>query len=476
MIEKKSRTSLSSFSILLLLLIAVAIITWFVPGSEKAPIQGATLSMVAMAPFNGFVNAIDVCIFVLVLGGFLGIISSTGALDSGIKTLVKKLHGNELKLIPILMFLFSVGGTTYGMLEETTPFYLLLAATMVAAGFDSLVGASVVLLGAGSGVLGSTVNPFAVGAATSSLVDNGVSINNGIIIILGIILWLSSYAISVFFVMRYAKKVKADKGSTILSLQEQESMKESFMDKEFIADDTLTKNQKLVLVLFALTFVIMIVAFIPWGDLGVNFFEGWTNHLTGSDIGTWYFAEATTWFLIMSIIIGFAGKLSEKNFVKSFIAGAGDMMSVVLIIALARGISILMAPVDEGGTGLQYWILLNAANALQGMSAGIFAPLSYLLYCLLSFLIPSSSGLATASMPIMGPLAAELGFSPEVMIMIFVAGNGLVNLFTPTCGAIMGGFEIAKIEYSTWLKFSAKIILTIVVVSCVILTIAMVIL
>ena len=243
MIEKKSRTSLSSFSILLLLLIVVAIITWFVPGSEKAPVQGATLSMVAMAPFNGFVNAIDVCIFVLVLGGFLGIVSSTGALDSGIKALVKKLHGNELKLIPILMFIFSIGGTTYGMLEETTPFYLLLAATMVAAGFDSLVGAAVVLLGAGSGVLGSTVNPFAVGAATSALVDSGVVVNNGIIIILGIILWLSSYAISVFFVMRYARKVKADKGSTILSLQEQESMKESFVDKEIVADDTFTKNQ-----------------------------------------------------------------------------------------------------------------------------------------------------------------------------------------------------------------------------------------
>ena len=177
------------------------------------------------------------------------------------------------------------------MLEETTPFYLLLAATMVAAGFDSLVGAAVVLLGAGSGVLGSTVNPFAVGAATSALVDSGVVVNNGIIIILGIILWLSSYAISVFFVMRYARKVKADKGSTILSLQEQESMKESFVDKEIVADDTLTKNQKFVLVLFAMTFVIMIIAFIPWADLGVSFFEGWSNHLTGSDIGTWYFAE-----------------------------------------------------------------------------------------------------------------------------------------------------------------------------------------
>lgn len=347
---------------------------------------------------------------------------------------------------------------------------------MVAAGFDSIVGAAVVLLGAGSGVLGSTVNPFAVGAATSTLIDNGVSVNNGIIIALGVVLWLSAYAISVFFVMNYARKVKADKGSTILSLQEQEDMKTSFVDKEVKVDANLTGTHKLVLTLFALTFVVMIISFIPWEDFGVTAFLGWSEFLTGYPLGQWYFAEATTWFLIMAIVIGVAGKLSEHEFVNTFIAGAGDMMSVVLIIALARGISVLMAPIEDGGTGLQLFILTNAANALQGMSAGIFAPISYLLYCLLSFLIPSSSGLATASMPIMGPLADTLGFSTEVMVMIFVAANGLVNLFTPTCGAIMGGFAIAKIEYSTWMKFATKIIATIAVVSVVILTVAMMIL
>lgn len=471
--KKKVRKSLSSFSILMLLLIVVALITWCIPGSEETPIQGATLSMVAMAPFLGFADAIDVCVFVLVLGGFLGIVAKTGALDSGIQALVKKLHGNELLLIPILMFIFSIGGTTYGMLEETTPFYLLLAATMVAAGFDSMVGAAVVLLGAGSGVLGSTVNPFAVGAAIDALSSVGVEVNNAVIIVLGVILWIASLLISIFFVMRYAKKVKANKGSTILSLQEQQDMRVHFVEKENTFEGTLSSTQKLVLVLFGLTFLVMIISFVPWADFGVTIFEGWTSFLTGLPFGEWYFAEATTWFLVMSLVIGVCGKLSEKTFVNTFIAGAGDMMSVVLIIALARGISVLMSPVADGGTGLQLWILTHAADALRGMSAGIFAPLSYLLYCLLSFLIPSSSGLAGASMPIMGPLAQTLGFSPEVMVMIFVAGNGLVNLFTPTCGAIMGGFAIAKIEYPTWLKFSMKIIAAIALVSVIVLTVAM---
>ncbi|MEG1831655.1 MAG: YfcC family protein, partial [Raoultibacter sp.] len=199
--------------------------------------------------------------------------------------------------------------------------------------------------------------------------------------------------------------------------------------------------------------------------------DGWSAFLTGLPLGQWYFDEASTWFLIMAIIIGVVGGVSESRFVKAFINGTADMMSVVMIIALARSITVLM-----GETGLDQWILTNAANFLSGVSAIIFAPLSYLLYLVLSFLIPSSSGMATVSMPIMGPLASQLGFSVETMVMIFSAGNGLINLFAPTCGAIMGGLAIAKIEYTTWLKFSMKIIVTIGIVSVIILTAAMLIL
>ena len=196
--------------------------------------------------------------------------------------------------------------------------------------------------------------------------------------------------------------------------------------------------------------------------------EGWSAFLTGLPLGQWYFDEASTWFLIMALVIGIIGGLSESRFVKAFINGAADMMSVVLIIALARSITVLM-----GETGLDMWILENAANALAGMSAIVFAPLSFLLYIVLSFLIPSSSGMATVSIPIMGPLAGQLGFSVETMIMIFSAGNGLVNLFTPTSGAIMGGLALAKIEYSTWLKFGAVLFVILAVVCAVILTLAM---
>lgn len=487
---KKQRGMPSSFTILLALLAIVAVITVIVSGTSGGAVTAARLSDFCTAPILGFADALPVCLFVMILGGFLGMMTETGALDNGIAVLVQKLKGNEIMLIPVLMLIFSLGGTTYGMCEETVPFYALLAATMMAAGFDPMVGAATVLLGAGCGCLGSTVNPFAVGAAVDALTGVGIEVNQSIIIGLGAVLWIVTTAMSIFFVMNYAKKVKADKGSTILSMQELKDAEEAHgkAASEVHKEVKLTGRQKGVLIAFAFTFVVMIVGFIPLADLNegvANFFDagavydadgnavvqGWSALITGLPIGQWYFDEASTWFFLMAVLIGIIGGLSEKQIVNTFITGAADMMSVVLVIALARGISVLMA-----NTGLDVFVLDAAANALAGLSGVIFAPMSFLVYFGLSFLIPSTSGMATVSMPIMGPLAVKLGFSPEVMVMIFSAAIGVVNLFTPTSGAIMGGLALAKIEWTTWLKFALKLIVALSVVCAVILTVACVLL
>ncbi len=487
---KKKRGMPSSFTILLALLAIVAVITVIVSGTSGGAVTAARLSDFCTAPIKGFADALPVCLFVMILGGFLGMMTETGALDNGIAVLVQKLKGNEIMLIPVLMLIFSLGGTTYGMCEETVPFYALLAATMMAAGFDPMVGAATVLLGAGCGCLGSTVNPFAVGAAVDALTGVGIEVNQSIIIGLGAVLWIVTTGMSIFFVMNYAKKVKADKGSTILSMQELKDAEEAHgkAASEVHKEVKLTGRQKGVLIAFAFTFVVMIVGFIPLADLNegvANFFDagavydadgnavvqGWSALITGLPIGQWYFDEASTWFFLMAVLIGIIGGLSEKQIVNTFITGAADMMSVVLVIALARGISVLMA-----NTGLDVYVLDAAANALAGLSGVIFAPMSFLVYFGLSFLIPSTSGMATVSMPIMGPLAVKLGFSPEVMVMIFSAAIGVVNLFTPTSGAIMGGLALAKIEWTTWLKFALKLIVALSVVCAVILTVACVLL
>lgn len=475
MARKKSKAMLSAFSIILILILGLGILSHLLPDAEfigkdivnGSGTVGASLSDILMSPILGFESAVDVAIFVMILGGFLAIVNRTGALETGIKVLVQKLKGRELILIPILMFIFSIGGTTYGMLEETVGFYVLLAATMMAAGMDPLVGSAVVLLGAGSGVIGSTINPFATGAAISALPE-GVAINQGVIILIAIFLWLTTLAISILFVVNYAKKVKRDKGSTFLSLREQKVAEKRFGHyiKKEEKEIKLTVNQKITLILFGLTFVVMIIGFIPWGEFEIGFFDRFTGWLTGSSLGNWWFYEAALWFLIMAVIIGIINNLGEKGIVDAFVDGADDMVGVILIIAVARGASVLMSV-----TYLDNYIIYNASDFLSKLPELVFVPLNYLLHIVLSILVPSSSGLATLSASIVGSLASQLGYSTEVTVMSLVSSNGLVNLITPTCGAIMGGLALAKVEYSTWFKWALKIVITIAIANILVLSI-----
>ena len=474
MAKTKNRTMLSAYSIIMILIVFLAILSHILPNAtfvddtivNGSGTVGATLAQVLMSPLAGFEDAIQIVLFVMILGGFLKVIDKTKSLETGIQVLVQKLKGKELWLIPILMFIFSICGSTYGMLEETVGFYVLLAATMFAAGMDPLVGSAIVLLGAGSGCLGSTVNPFATGVALSALPE-GVAANNGLVILIAVVLWLTTYAISTLFVVMYAKKVKKDKGSTILSLREQKEAEEACGQyvEQAATKVKLSGKQKVTLLLFALTFLIMIIGFIPWESFGVTFFNGFTGWLTGAPLGSWYFMESALWFLIMSIVIAVVNGFTEKEFVDTFIDGSDDMVGVVLVIAVARGASVLMAQ-----TYLDNYIIYNATELLAKVPEVVFVPLNYVLHVVLSILVPSSSGLATLSTPIIAPLAANLGYSTEVTIMTLVSANGLVNLITPTCGAIMGGLALAKVDYSTWFKWAFKVVAVIAVANIVVLT------
>ena len=478
--NKKKRRSISTFAILIVVLLLVSAATWLASGQtytdaetgEQVAVVGAGLSDILMAPIGGWHDAGDVIGFVFCLGAFLSILNATGALETGIHVLVKKLHGKELALVWILMFLFSVGGTTYGMGEETVGFYILLAATMMAAGFDPLVGAATVLLGAGSGVLGSTINPFATGAAVAAA---GVDVNMGIVYVEAIILWLATYFISALFVTRYAKKVKEGKGSILTADQLDECKKAYGSSSEIDANVKLTGRQKGVLVIFGLSFVVMILGFIPWGSLNEGIYNtlGFSSVLTGNGFGDWWFDDAATWFLLMGLLIGLIGLEDKSRLMPCIVAGFADMISVNLVIALARATTVIMST-----TGLGTWLVEASVTALSasGLPAPAFGALDYLLHIGLSFLVPSSSGLASLSAPIVSPIVAGMGWSVETSIMINVAANGLVNLFTPTCGFIMGGLALARVPYETWLKWAGKLLAIVAVVAGVVLTVAMLVL
>ena len=462
--KKKAFKLPTAYTVLLIITAVIAIATHFIAG-----VRPAGLSDFVMAPINGHNDSIDIAIFVLLIGGFLGITTKTGALDAGIGSVVSKLKGKELILIPVLMFLFSLGGTSFGMAEETIAFTALVTTTMIIAGFDPLVSVATIILGSGCGVLGSTVNPFLVSVSIGSLNGAGIPVNQGVVIATNTVLWIVSLLISIYFVMSYAKKVYNDKNQSILSQLEIEHANEAFIGNKSGQEEVVefTKKRKIVLGLFAFTFIVMVAGIIPWEEFGINLFI-YTDFLTGSSLGNWWFSELGIWFVIMSIIIGVVYGMKEGEIVDAFIAGAADMVGVALVIGVSRGISVIM-----NTTGLDAHVLSKASNVLVGMSPIVFTIVAYLIYMALTFFIPSTSGLAGLSMPIFGPLAVSLGFRPEVVISIFSAGSGIVNLVTPTSGVIMGTLAIAKVDYESWVKFVTKVLVAIFIASAIILSVAM---
>jgi uncharacterized ion transporter superfamily protein YfcC len=464
----KSRFALpSAYTILFILIVAVALLTWIIPAgqydtnADGEPIPGSYHTVPAnpqrivvdslMAPINGLYGiegedgsvsvwnsgelfgAIDVALFILVIGGFLGVTMKTGAIQNGIGRIVSRLKGRERLMIPILMTVFAIGGTTFGMAEESLAFYVLIITVMIAAGYDSLVGASIVLLGCGVGVLGSTINPFATGIASEFA---GVSINEGIVGRLVIL--VVGTAIAIFFVMRYAAKVQADPTRSLVGRPTAAETAAETGGEASEATGVMTRRQTAVLILFFAAFLVMIFGVIPWEDLGI----------TAVTTLWWWFPEMTASFLLFAILIGVVARMGESDFTSTFVDGARDLLGVALIIGVARGITVIMT------NGLITDTVLNAAEQVVGGLGGVaFINLMYFLFLPLSFLIPSSSGLATVAMPIMAPLASFADVPPQLVVTAYQSANGLVNLVTPTSAVVMGGLAIARVPYGTYLRW-----------------------
>ena len=396
-------------------------------------------------------GAIDVAMFVLIIGGFLGVTMKTGAISAGIAWVVAKLKGKEKWMFPVLMTIFAIGGTTYGMAEETLAFYALIITVMLAAGYDGLAAVAVVMLGAGIGVIGSTINPFATGIASGFA---GTTISAGligrvVILIIGTIL-------GILFVMRYAERVKKEPSKSLIYSSKAENEQQFMSGGEAGAEfGKFTGRHKVILVLFFLAFAVMVYGVVPWADLGLPIPTWW-----------WWFPEMTACFLLFGIVIGIVGRLPEKVLVDTFVDGARDMLGVALIIGVARGITVIMNNGLITDTVL-YW----AEQAVSGLGGIGFILVTYLLYLPLSFLIPSSSGLATVSMPIMAPLSQFAGVPSYLVVTAYQTANGLVNLVTPTSAVVMGALAIARVGYGTWWRFVWPLLLLLMVLSMLVLAV-----
>jgi uncharacterized ion transporter superfamily protein YfcC len=482
---KKKFTFPSAFTILFILLILIALATFVIPAgsydynADGEPIPGTYHSVPAnpqqllasalKGPINGMYGiedasgnvdvwnsgelfgAIDVAMFVLIIGGFLGVTMKTGAINAGIAWVISKLKGKEKWMFPILMTIFAIGGTSYGMAEETLAFYALIITVMLAAGYDGLSAAALILLGAGIGVIGSTVNPFATGIASGFA---GTTISEGFVGRL--IILIIGTAIGIFFVVRYAERVKKDPSKSLIYDAKADNEKQ-FMSGGGEGTDfgKFTGRHKVILLLFFLAFVVMVYGVIPWEDLGLAIPTWW-----------WWFPEMTANFLFFGILIGIIGHLSEKTLVDTFVDGARDMLGVALIIGVARGITVVMNNGLITDTVL-YW----AEQLVAGLSSVAFIIVTYLIYLPLSFLIPSSSGLATVSMPIMAPLGQFAGVPSYLIVTAYQTANGLINLVTPTSAVVMGGLAIARVGYGTWWRFVWPLILLLAALSILVLSV-----
>jgi uncharacterized ion transporter superfamily protein YfcC len=483
--ERKSRFTLpSAYTILFALIVLAAIATWVIPAgtynlnAEGNPVPGTyheveqkpsrILVDSLTAPINGLYGienatgninyynegtlfgAIDVALFIIVIGGFLGVTMKTGAIQAGIGSLVQRLEGRERLMIPVLMSVFALGGTTYGMAEESLAFYALVITVLIAAGYDALTGAAVVLLGCGIGVLGSTINPFATGIA-SGFAD--VSISDGLVGRLLIL--IAALAIGIWFVLRYADRVKADPSRSVV-FDMKAANEERFRAAGGEGGVAMTGRQKAILAIFGLAFGVMMYGVIPWEDLGIGLPTWW-----------WWFPEMTASFLLFSIIIGLVARMGEGELTGTFVDGARDLLGVALIIGIARGITVIMNNGEITDTVL-HW----TEEALGDVGQTGFAIVMFLLFLPLSFLIPSSSGLATVAMPIMAPLAGFVDLPKELVVTAYQSANGLMNLFIPTSAVVMGGLAIARVPYDRYLRWVWPLLAALAVLCVVVLGIS----
>ncbi len=470
--EKKKRFQMpSTFTTIGIILIAVALLTWVIPGgaydyvdpnaAKLQPIAGSyhaargnpqNLFDILQAPINGFYNSVDIILYTLIIGGFMAIVLKTGAIDAGIGKILKKLNGREKLLIPILMCLFALGGVTFGMMEETLPFFPVVIPIFLAAGYDTLTAIGVVKIGAVLGCMASFTNPFAIVIASKFA---GISIGDGILV--RAVLLILYMPVGIFFVMRYAEKVRRDPTKSLV-YDLSDEMKQKFLGNA--GAETLpefTAKRKIVLVLFALTFIIMLWGIIPFSEFGITFIPTLN----------WWFGELATVFMTGAIVIGIFAGFSEKEIIKTFMDGARGLLEVAVIIGVARGISVLMNDAMITDT-----ILHEGEMVLQSVSSAAFAIATYVFYFLFSFILGSSSGLATLTMNITAPLADFAGVARHIVVTAFSSANTLVTILSPACGILMGVLAMCDVTLDRWYKYIGKMVAVLILISLVVIAIA----
>lgn len=444
------------YTLAFILIILIAVLTWIIPSGEfqrhvidtaageREVASAGSYSQVdkitdgedlrqgiiaiLMAPTKGIQAAADVVAFILLLGGTFQILAKTNAMNMGIKKMILKLKGKEALIIPLLMLLLGLGGSTYGMSEEVLPFYIMLMPILFAMGYDSMTTFMVCFLAPQVGYAASTTNPFNV------LIAQGIAgIQGNPQLGFRLIQWGIMMAITIVFVCWYGARVKKNPERSITFRDDIEKRK-TFLE-EAGTNENFTIRQKLVLVVFALGMAIIVYGLLIYG---------------------WYMDEISMVFLGMGIMMGIVGGLGEKEIAEEFVLGIKDIAFAAVIVGVCRGILV----VAEDGMIIDT-ILNTLSNELNNVSSFAFTSIMYAVQSIITFFVPSSSGLAALTIPVMAPLCDLQGLNPEASVTVLQYANQLTNMISPTAGMTVAGLAVCKITFGQWWKTIWKFFLVV---------------
>lgn len=499
----------SAYTIVTIALLITAFLTYIIPYSVIDPktsevVVGAILDSegnvirnvgtqpvglwsILKAPIIGFQQSSDVGIAILIAGGFLGVLNYVGALQVGVSKLNSTFKGT---LLIALMTLFSaILGTVFGFAEEIPAFIIVIVPMFVLAGYDVMTGLGVLFVGASIGAMSAIVNPFATGTAYAVIGNENLSLGSGIV--LRIIIFISLYIISTIILIRYANKVKKNPETSILyNVPDVKTLV-----NENTEDLPLTKQRLASLFLFIAIVAMLIIGYVPWSEFQIgdtnlfNFINSPLLMLSNIPIlgsilgfseitpmGDWFFNELSLIFLLGAIILKFINKLTEKEFLDAFLNGAKDILGIVLILALARGVSVIMGGSSEGiSLTLVYWI----SNGLADAPVWIFTIFGVLSFAAIGIFLQSTSSVAGISMPILGAVAfAIFSTSPmggEIGQIILVSAYNVGLSFTIWLypgGVILGTLAMVNVPYIYYAKFMLRFLIPMLIIGTFIVFIA----
>lgn len=424
--------------IVFLMIVAAAALTWVVPpgsfdtvalevpgaGTRDVVVPGSYerldarspqgIGAVLRAPIRGLVEAADVVGFVLLVGGAFAVLQATGAVERALRALVRAAERSpllEAAIIPTFMTLFSLGGAVFGMAEETIPFVLIFVPLARSLGYDAIVGVAIPFVGSQAGFAAAFLNPFTVGVAQGIA---EVPLFSGIG--LRIVLWGVTTAIAIAFVVRYARSIRTapDPGTARTTA-------------DTAPVEGPARGTGAVLLTFTAGIGLLVYGVLRHG---------------------WYIEEIAALFVGVGIAVGVVGRLGPGRIAREFMEGARDLVATAVIIGLARGILVVLED------GMIVDTLLQAmAGVLDGVGSVGAAQGMFAVQTVLNFFVPSGSGQAALTMPLMAPLADLTGLTRQVAVLAFQMGDGFTNLIVPTNPVLMGAISLAGVSWTRWARW-----------------------